>query len=194
MREALGPQLDGLPPAIDFVAKQDGPQVLLTSIRKVLGLVSRFYQGLNDLSKQIEDDYEDARQQARISFWASFVISLIGVVIIFISLSIAIVGNLEIGLVSSIAGVIAEVIGLLFFKRADTANRRMDEYHRELLETKRFDNLLAASDALLTARRKEKSKVKIIEAAAKYWLDRNDNRAEKAVEEVENKRKKDNAK
>ncbi|MFZ0544647.1 MAG: response regulator, partial [Candidatus Promineifilaceae bacterium] len=95
VREALGPQVDGLSPAIDFVAKQDGPQVLLTSMRKTLGLTSRFFKGLHDLTIQIRDDYEDARQQARVSFWGSFVISLIGVVIIFTGVGLAIGGKLE---------------------------------------------------------------------------------------------------
>lgn len=36
VRAALGPALDGLPPAVDFVAKQEGPQALLTAVRKVL--------------------------------------------------------------------------------------------------------------------------------------------------------------
>jgi len=32
VREALGPVLDGLPPAVDFLAKQDGPEALLQAI------------------------------------------------------------------------------------------------------------------------------------------------------------------
>ena len=36
VRQALAPQLNGLPPAVDFVPKQDGPAVLLTAVRKAL--------------------------------------------------------------------------------------------------------------------------------------------------------------
>jgi CheY-like chemotaxis protein len=36
VKQALAPQLNGLPPAVDFVPKQDGPDVLLTAVRKAL--------------------------------------------------------------------------------------------------------------------------------------------------------------
>ena len=171
VREALGPQLEGLPPAVDFIAKQDGPQTLLTALRKAFKLDNRFFQGLLDLSHQIRDDYEDARQQMRVNFWSSFLVSTVGIVIIFIGVSLAIGDKLQIGLASAVAGVVVEGVGLLFFKRADVANGRMDAYHRELLETKRFDNLLAACDALLSADKEEGCKVEIIETATKHWFD-----------------------
>ncbi|ETX00497.1 MAG: hypothetical protein ETSY2_38985 [Candidatus Entotheonella gemina] len=34
VREALGPLLDGLPPAIDFIAKQDGPEVIVEAVEQ----------------------------------------------------------------------------------------------------------------------------------------------------------------
>ena len=34
VREALGPALDGLPPAVDFVAKQEGPEVLIQAVER----------------------------------------------------------------------------------------------------------------------------------------------------------------
>jgi len=36
VREALGPALDGLPPAIDFISKEEGPEAMLRSVRKAL--------------------------------------------------------------------------------------------------------------------------------------------------------------
>lgn len=36
VREALGPALEGLPPAVEFLAKKEGPDVMLRSIEKVL--------------------------------------------------------------------------------------------------------------------------------------------------------------
>jgi predicted nucleotide-binding protein len=39
VRETLGPELDGLPSAMDFIAKQEGPKVLADAVRKVLKAV-----------------------------------------------------------------------------------------------------------------------------------------------------------
>jgi DNA-binding response OmpR family regulator len=52
VREALGAALNGLPPAVDFVAKQEGPQALLTAVRKALKLTRQFQDRINDPSSQ----------------------------------------------------------------------------------------------------------------------------------------------
>jgi CheY-like chemotaxis protein len=170
VREALGPQLVGLPPAVDFIAKQDGPQALLTAVRKVLKLESRFLETLKGISDQIKADYEDARQQARVNYWASVSVSIVGIITIFVGIGLAMGDVLAVGILSAVAGVIAEAVSLLFFKRADTANERMDKYHNELLETRQFDNLLAACDELVSSERQELCKEKVIEAAQGLWF------------------------
>jgi CheY-like chemotaxis protein len=169
-REALGTQLHGLPAAVDFVAKQDGPQSLLTAIRKALKLPNRYYAGLDALSRQIRNDYEDARQQAKVNYWGSFVVSAIGILIIFVGVGLAMANQQLIGFTSTLAGVVVQAIGLLFFKRADLANGRMDKYHRELLETRHFDNLLAACEVLLIADRQEECIQQVIAAGTNSWL------------------------
>ena len=115
VREALGSQLDSLPPAIDFVAKQDGPQALLTAIRRVLKFKSRFSQTLDTLSDMLEDDYESAREQAKVNFWASLVISVIGMITIFTGIGLWVTGPENLGVMSTVSGIISETIGLLFF-------------------------------------------------------------------------------
>ncbi len=39
VREILRPQMDGLPAAVEFVGKQEGPEVLIRAIRQALGPV-----------------------------------------------------------------------------------------------------------------------------------------------------------
>ncbi len=170
VREALGPQLDGLPPAVDFVGKQEGPQALLTAIRKVLKIESRFREVIDGLADQIREDYEDARQQAKVNFRASLGVALSGILIIFVGVGSAIGNMVAIGVPSAIAGVIAEAVGVLFFRRADAANARMDRYHHELLETRQFENLLAACDELPVVERQELCKEKVIEVTTERWL------------------------
>jgi CheY-like chemotaxis protein len=174
VREALGPALDGLPPAVEVVAKQEGPEALLTAVRKALKLESEFQERIKRLSDQIRVDYEDARQQTKVNFWASLGVSVAGIVILFVGIGLTMGGIVEVGIVSALAGLVAEGVSVLFFKRADSANTRMDRYHLELLETRYFENLLAACDELQTSDRQECSKKNVIEAATRRWLTESD--------------------
>jgi CheY-like chemotaxis protein len=185
VREALGPQLEGLPPAVDFVAKQEGPQALLTAIRKVLKLGSRFREVTDGLALQIREDYEDARQQARWNYRVSLGVAVAGITIIFVGVGLTMGGMLAVGVPSVVAGVIAEAVGILFFRRADVANARMDRYHSELLGTRQFENLLAACDELLTAERQEKCKEKVIETAAELWLGQGKPKSQPIPQEIQ---------
>jgi len=146
------------------------PQALLTAVRKVLQLSTRFHDKIDDLSDQIREDYDDARRQAKVNFWASLGVSVAGIVIIFIGISLAMGGIVEVGIISALAGLVAEVASLLFFRRTDSANGRMDRYHLELLETRRFENLLAAGDELQSLDNQERAKENVINAATKRWL------------------------
>jgi CheY-like chemotaxis protein len=185
VREALGPQLESLPPAVDFIAKQEGPQALLTAVRKALKLLSRFREVIDGLADQLRKDYEDARQQAKMNFWASLVVAIAGVLIIFAGVSLAMGGMVAIGVSSAVAGVIAEAVGVLFFKRADVANARMDRYHREILETRQFENLLAACDELQVTERREICKKRVIETTTGRWLGQDKLEPQPSLREVE---------
>lgn len=169
VREALGPDLEGLPPAVDFVAKQEGPEVLLRAVRKALKFESRFEKTINGISAQLKEDYKDARQQTRMNYWASLGVSVTGIVIIFIGIGLALRGALAVGVISAVGGVVAEAVSFLFFKRVDAANDRMDKYHAELLQTRRFENLLAACDEL-PPEQQATCKEKIIDMAKEHWL------------------------
>jgi len=148
VREALGPNLEGLPPAVDFVAKQEETEVLLRAIREALRSEGRFEKTINSISEQLKEDYKDARQQTKMNYWASLGVSVAGIAIIFIGIGLALRGALEVGVVSAVGGVVAEAVSLLFFRRVDAANDRMDKYHLELLQTKRFETLVAACEEL----------------------------------------------
>jgi len=170
VREALAPQLIGLPPSVDFVAKQEGPQALLTAIRRVLRFDKLFQQGINSLADRINEDYIDARKQAQVYFLTSLLAALTGILIIFVGIGLLMSGVVAAGVPGTIAGVILGAVGALFFKRADVGNERMDRYHSELLRIRQFENLLVACDELSLAGQQENSKIKIIEAATDLWL------------------------
>lgn len=171
VREALGPALEGLPPAVDFIAKQEGPEPLLRAVRKVLNYeIPLFRETINGIFEQLQKDYEDARQQARLSYWATLWVSIAGIAVIFIGIGLALRGSLAVGVTGAIGGTVAETVSYLFFRRVDAANSRMDKYHAELLQTKRFENLLAACDELSSPEKQESCKEKIIETMNERWL------------------------
>ena len=41
VREALGPNMDGIPPAVDFIAKQEGPEIMLRAVRLAFFMMLR---------------------------------------------------------------------------------------------------------------------------------------------------------
>jgi len=66
VREALGPAQDGLPPAVDFVAKQEGPEALLAAIRRALSASERRQAGI---SVAEEAEVPGIRVQAQRKMW-----------------------------------------------------------------------------------------------------------------------------
>jgi hypothetical protein len=78
-------------------------------------------------------------------------------------------GNLSLQISKGLGWVVVNAVALLFFRRSDQANERMDRYHRELLELKGLDTLLAACDDL-SDEGKEKCKRNVIETASSRWL------------------------
>lgn len=172
-REALRPHLDGLPAAVDFVAKSEGPAALLRAVRNALGFGSEWLRtAIDGTAKRLEKDYDDARKQSRMNYIASLIVAGLGILIIFLGAVLAISGMLALGIASAVGGIVTEAVTYLFFRRVDVANTRMDRYHAEALQIKRFENLLAACDDLSSPERREACKEKVIDAAKAYWFER----------------------
>lgn len=172
VREALRPRLDGLPAAVDFVAKEEGPEALLDAVQRVLGFVAKWLrETIDGTAERLDKDYEDARRQSRTNYIASLVVAGVGIAIIFVGTIFAISGMLAFGIASAVGGIITEAVTYLFFKRVDVANKRMDRYHTESLQIKQFENLLAACDDLPTPEKREACKERAIEAVKAYWFE-----------------------
>lgn len=170
VREGLGSHLDGMPSAVDYVAKQEGPQSLLTAINRTLHLVTRYREMSDSLARRVMEGYDDARQQSRWNYWFSLAASVVGMAIIFVGAYLAVSGYQPVAIPTTIAGVIAQGVAVLFFKRVDLANARMDARHRELMEIKWLDTLMAACDDFSTEEKQEDYKGQVINAATQMWL------------------------
>ena len=170
VREALGPQMEGLPPAVSFVAKQEGVEALLEAIKSTLRFVPRYRQMSDNLTARITQDYKDARQQAVWSFWSSLAISIVGAIIIFLGAYLAILGLLAVAVPSTIAGVITEAVGFLFFNRSNAANNRVDSRYQDLISNWWMDKLMAACDELPGDAAEGECKQRVIETGARIML------------------------
>ncbi len=171
VREALRPQLEGLPAAVDFVAKEEGPEVLLQVLKKALGFAPEWLRKTIDgTAERLDRDYADARQQSRTNYIASLVVAGIGIAIIFVGTVFAISGMLAFGIASAVGGIVTEAVTYLFFRRVDLANARMDRYHAESLQIKQFENLLAACEDLPSPEKREACKERVIDTMGTYWF------------------------
>ena len=77
-------------------------------------------------------------RQARTSFNVAISLAVVGILIIFIAIIfIFIINNISIGIISSSAGVIAEIIGAILFKINKDTNDRLDTINKDLLVLER---------------------------------------------------------
>ncbi|MGD9091211.1 MAG: response regulator [Anaerolineales bacterium] len=174
VRESLRVQLIGLPAAVEYVYKGDGPEALLRAIRNVLShgrdWLNTVKAALSGIDNTLHEDYVNAQKQAQTYYWVSLVMALTGAVFIFIGIALVIAERIDYLIVSIIPGIITEVIGFLFFRRADKANNRMDRYHKERIESQRFEMLLDACDGLHPEQQQSQGRQDLILTASKAWL------------------------
>ena len=180
LREMLGPVVDKLPPTVAFVKKDERPQVLLEVIRQTLELWPRLRTAITKVSEQIKSDHLEARRQAYLNYRAAFGLSVLGSIFIFSGIGLAWFGQLAIGLVGIAGGIAVQVMTNLFLGPAKLANQRMDIYHRELLETYRFEFLLSSAYELPLEKRVA-SIERLINKAIDSWISLPTNPASPAV-------------
>jgi DNA-binding NarL/FixJ family response regulator len=171
VREALTASIDGLPPAIDFVDKAEGLEALLQAVRKALHVMNVWFRSTQDaITKQLHEDYVQARKEARTQYRVCLGISLVGAMIVILGAVLALRGDQQTGVASVVGGIITTAINLLFFARLDVAYRRVDKYHEELLQSKRLENLLSACGELSDPKNKEAAMTRVIETTTQGWM------------------------
>lgn len=171
VRDVMGDVLDGLPAALDFVAKQEGLDVFLRAVRKALQSIERSFRTTQDeIATQLNEDYRRARQEARLDYWVNLVMSLIFSIPVIVGTMLVLRSELAAGTATALAGVVMEIVHYLFASRLNLAHRRVDRYHEELLQTKRLENLLVACNEFENEQERERCTRSIIETAAQSWV------------------------
>jgi CheY-like chemotaxis protein len=170
-REALTASVDGLPPAVEFVDKREGLETLLRAVRKALQVMTLWFRATQDaITRQLHEDYAQARKEARTHYRVCLVISLLGGLIVLLGAALALNGDRKTGVASAVSGIITSAINLLFIARLNAAYRRVDKYHEELLQSKRLENLLSACGELSDPKGKEAAMREIIQTTTRAWM------------------------
>lgn len=107
--QSLAPDLEELPPAVTFLTKQQqeqkGPEALIMAVRESLQFGQRaFKQTVDAISKQLDEDYADARKEARVHYWIALAVSLVGIGLIFTGIFLVLRGldDRPIGIASTV--------------------------------------------------------------------------------------------
>ena len=158
-----------MPAVIKIISKTEGTAEVLEFIEDTFTDWRNLKILTKQISNKIDEDYKSTRNQARYNFVVTSIVSIIGIIIVFLGIIMAGSMRLEIGLVVTASGVITEVLGYLFHRRLDTANQRMDQYHFEQLQIYWFEVLLATSEDLPVEIKIENIQ-KIIQNANNTWL------------------------
>lgn len=161
--------LEELPFAATWVGKDEGPDALLEAVRDTLSAWPNLRMLTSKVSRQIKVDHEIARQQARINYTMAVFVSALGFLLVVAGILLVWLARLDVGLVGTTSGIILQVLGYLFFTRLDLANKRMDIYHKELLQTYWLELLLATSEQL-PFERQISSVEQVIGAALQSWF------------------------
>ncbi|MBS1786145.1 MAG: response regulator [Acidobacteria bacterium] len=170
LRKANKESLDGKLRPAACVDKKDEFSAILSAVRNTLEFESRYRESSNTLVLKLNQDYEEARQQSRWNYRIGLGIAVLGAVFIFVGTYLALKDKTYVAVLSALAGVLAEAATLLFFKRTDSANERMDRYHQELVETRGLEILLDASEELPVGGMREQCRERVINAATGLWL------------------------
>jgi len=159
----------GEPPAVlAVIGKEEKSQVLLNEISSALDVWPRLAALSSKVAHQIKADHDTVRSQARWHHVTSLVISLLGFLLIVAGIVFAYTGNLEVGIVGAVTGLILQAVGYLFYTQLNLASRRMDLYHRELLQTYWLEILLSVVERL-PADRRYACIEQVVDRAAAAW-------------------------
>jgi hypothetical protein len=105
--------------------------------------------------------YEQTLDENRLLSRSAIGVALFGFLIIIIGVGLAFSGFVSVGLVSSVAGLLAEAGTVLFFNQLREQVRQVQEYHRKLVSTQYLMTSISLSEKL-SAERRETEISKII--------------------------------
>lgn len=173
--DALQVTNSGAPTVTAFVVKKEVKHALLPAIDDALKLRRAWLAAAqNSVASQLNQDYQEARRDARIHYVVSSVITVGFALLIFwgaMRLHEGTEGGAAWGLLSGVAAVlVAEITNYLMGRRLEFLVTRVEKFHAELLATNRFEQLLEASASIRSETDREAFKRELMIRAADNWL------------------------
>ena len=179
--KALGANIKGLPAAISFIAKDDLDEELLQAVALALELKTTWFRRTQDeISQRLARDYDHARRIAIAHTWLS-----LGLAIIFALPVVFIVWELHeklklpggdvkegaLAMLLILGGSLgAEITNYIVAKKLEFLYQRVDRFHTELLQSHKFEQLMALCEEIEQEPEREKFKAKVLEAALGRWI------------------------
>ncbi len=142
VRESLRPHLNELPPAVDFVAKEEGINKMISIVERSITthLEKKRKPGLFDISEQLKQNFDEVRKQASTTHLIRLFFVAVGGFVIILGTILLLLGYTTAGTASTVSGIITEAVALLSARFSKTANERMDDYQEKLLKLHKSHN------------------------------------------------------
>jgi len=131
------------------------------SVRQAMGSTGDAGEVINTNFDILEKYYEQNLAENRLLSRSAIGVALLGFFVILIGVSLAFAGFTSVGVVSSVAGLLAEAATIMFFNQLREQARQVQEYHKKLVSTQYLMTSIALAKNL-TGDRHEAEIVKII--------------------------------
>lgn len=174
---ALMAEPGSFPPAVRFLEKRSrngsGEAAMLQAVEDAL-LIGRkgFGATVDEVTQGLNEDYEQARREARNQGWLAGLISLLGIIVIMAGVGVALLQpqSYPLGVITAAGGLLTEAVNYLFLQRVDKAHGRVDRFHQELHQIRLLRTLNSAADDLIYEENREQMHKEIVLQAGRAWF------------------------
>ncbi|HEY6542395.1 MAG TPA: hypothetical protein VIZ18_15735 [Ktedonobacteraceae bacterium] len=98
---------------------------------------------MDNTHEQLEQISQLSRTQAKQWFQYSIWAAVFGFVLIIAAVIVALItANVGLGFLSSLAGLLTEGASVLFFQQSKEANKRLDDFYKEILDEARINQAI----------------------------------------------------
>jgi len=172
VKKFFGADAEGRMVVFAFISKEEIKAKLVHAVERALAARAVWEQKEREsLQGQLLSDYKIARRWDYVNTGLGLGVNLVFLWLLFRTLSMIHSNELGIvlGSVVAIAIIVSEIVVTLFLeKRSEGSGRRAENYHMEVVQAWRLEQLLRATDSLNLKARNE-AKLEIISVFANQW-------------------------